>query len=99
MKLSHSVAEHDVLLGEFQQHWVVKELVDTDVFTQALQQTAITADILSAYYHHHHHHHLMIIIMTGTNYMYARPRTKFFLFKDVIHQGKTVCEMKGLAKT
>ena len=24
---------------------------------------------------------------------------KIFLFKDVIHQGKTVCEMKGLAKT
>ena len=37
--VSHVVAEHDVLLGQLQQHRVVEELVDTDVFTETLQTT------------------------------------------------------------
>lgn len=34
---SHGVVENDVLLGQFQQHGVVKELADAHVLTQALQ--------------------------------------------------------------
>ena len=30
------VVEHDVLFGQFQQHGVVKELIDGDIFTEAL---------------------------------------------------------------
>ena len=30
------VVEHDILFGQFQQHGVVKELVDGDIFTEAL---------------------------------------------------------------
>ena len=37
--VSHVVAEHDILLGQFEQHRVVEELVDTDVFTETLQTT------------------------------------------------------------
>ena len=33
----NGIVEHDVLFGQFQQHRVVKELVDGDVLTQALQ--------------------------------------------------------------
>ena len=33
----NGIVEHDVLFGQFQQHGVVKELVDGDVLTQALQ--------------------------------------------------------------
>ena len=36
MGASHAVAQHDVLLGEFQQHRVVEELVDTHVLAQTL---------------------------------------------------------------
>ena len=30
------VVEHDVLFGQFQQHGVIKELVNGDIFTKAL---------------------------------------------------------------
>ena len=30
------VVEHDILFGQFQQHGVVKELVNGDIFTEAL---------------------------------------------------------------
>ena len=33
----NGIVEHDVLFGQFQQHGVIKELVDGDVLTQALQ--------------------------------------------------------------
>lgn len=33
---SHGVIEHDILLGELQQHRVIEELADADVFAQAL---------------------------------------------------------------
>ena len=33
----HSVAEHHVLFGQLQQHRVIEELVDTHIFTQALE--------------------------------------------------------------
>lgn len=33
---SDRVVEHDVLPGQFQQHGVVEELADADIFTQAL---------------------------------------------------------------
>lgn len=36
MMISHAVAEHDVLLGELQQHRVIKELVDADVLAETL---------------------------------------------------------------
>ena len=32
----NGIVEHDVLFGQFQQHGVVKELVDGDIFTEAL---------------------------------------------------------------
>ena len=32
----NGIVEHDVLFGQFQQHGVVKELVDGNVFTEAL---------------------------------------------------------------
>jgi len=38
MRSSHAVAEHDILLGQFQQHGIIEEFVDTHVFTQTLQQ-------------------------------------------------------------
>ena len=31
----YGIVEHDVLFGQFQQHGVVKELVDGDIFTEA----------------------------------------------------------------
>lgn len=34
----HWVALHDILFGQLQQHRVIEELVDADVFTQTLQQ-------------------------------------------------------------
>jgi len=34
--VSDAVAQHHILLGQFQQHWVIKELVDTHIFTQTL---------------------------------------------------------------
>ena len=37
-RCSHGVVEHDILLGELQQHGVVKELADAHVFAQALQR-------------------------------------------------------------
>lgn len=33
---SHGIIEHDILLGELQQHRVIEELADAHVFTQAL---------------------------------------------------------------
>ena len=38
MRASHAVAEHDVLLGEFQQHGVIEELVDADIFAETLRK-------------------------------------------------------------
>ena len=38
MRSSHAVAKHDILLGQFQQHGIIEEFVDTHVFTQTLQQ-------------------------------------------------------------
>ena len=32
----NGIVEHDVFSGQFQQHGVVKELVDGDIFTEAL---------------------------------------------------------------
>ena len=32
----NGIVEHDILFGQFQQHGVVKELVDGDIFTEAL---------------------------------------------------------------
>lgn len=37
---SHGVIEHNILLGELQQHRIIEELADADVFTQALQSGA-----------------------------------------------------------
>ena len=33
---SHGIAKHDILLGQLQQHGIVKELVDAHILTQAL---------------------------------------------------------------
>lgn len=35
----HGVVENDVLLGQFQQHGVIKELADAHILTEALQVT------------------------------------------------------------
>lgn len=35
--VSHGVVQHDVLLGQLQQHGVVEELADADVLAQTLQ--------------------------------------------------------------
>lgn len=35
---SHGVIEHNILLGELQQHRIIEELADAHVFTQALQR-------------------------------------------------------------
>lgn len=32
----HRVAQHHILFGQFQQHRVIEELVDTYIFTQPL---------------------------------------------------------------
>ena len=34
---SHGVIEHNILLGELQQHRIIEELADAHVLTQALQ--------------------------------------------------------------
>jgi len=52
---SHAVAEHHVLLGQFQQHRVVEELVDADVFTETLCQPA--SELLSTHAHVNAHHY------------------------------------------
>ena len=39
MQVSHAVAQHYVLLGQFQQHWVIKELVNTHILAQTLHRT------------------------------------------------------------
>ena len=33
----NGIVEHDVLFGQFQQHGVIKELIDGDILTEALQ--------------------------------------------------------------
>jgi len=38
MRVSHAIAQHDVLLGQFQQHWIIKELVDTHILAQTLHR-------------------------------------------------------------
>lgn len=40
---SHGVIEHDILLGELQQHRIIEELADAHVFTQALQSVGANA--------------------------------------------------------
>lgn len=35
---SHGVIEHNILLGELQQHGIIKELADAHILTQSLQR-------------------------------------------------------------
>ena len=68
--VSHVVAKHDVLLGQFEQHRVVEELVDTDVFTEALEAKTHTVK-----YKHQ-----------VAPYRDQQPITTFSLAKCVIHK-------------